>query len=63
VYAKNTNNNAMRDKFAGHSAVAYVPTRVLCYDRRSVGESVVEYKHPSGAYDKTFIAVRLFWVC
>jgi hypothetical protein len=36
---------------------------VLCYDRRSVGPSVLVKKHPSGAYDQIFITVRQFRVC
>jgi hypothetical protein len=37
-------------------------SRVLCYDRRSVGQSVWEI-HPSGAYDQIFITVKQLRVC
>jgi hypothetical protein len=30
---------------------------ILCYDRRSVGQTVLEKTHPSGAYDQIFISV------
>jgi hypothetical protein len=36
---------------------------VLCYDRRSAGQSVLEFKHPSGAYDQIFIIVWQLRVC
>jgi hypothetical protein len=35
----------------------------LCYDRRSVGQSCLWIKHPSGAYDQIFITVRQLRVC
>jgi hypothetical protein len=36
---------------------------VLCYDRRSVTQSVFGIKHPSGAYDQIFITVWQLLVC
>jgi hypothetical protein len=37
-------------------------SRVLCYDRRSVGQCVL-IKHPSGSYDQIVIRVRQLKVC
>jgi hypothetical protein len=36
---------------------------VLCYDRRSAGQSCLGIKHPSGAYDQILITLRQLRVC
>jgi hypothetical protein len=35
----------------------------LCYDQRSVGQSVLVSNAPSGAQDQIFVTVRHLWVC
>jgi hypothetical protein len=36
---------------------------VLCYDRRSAGQSCLGIKHPSGALEQIFITVRQLQAC